>query len=162
MMLGDKVKKLCYLLALLIVFLDQGIKILVSSMMNLHDSIPIIKNFFFITYLRNDGAAFSILQNKTYLFLIVAFLVLCILLWYINKQKKISLMETISFGLLMGGTIGNFIDRLFYGQVIDYLDFRVFGYDYPVFNLADSAIVIGALILLYLIYRSDFNGSKTK
>lgn len=155
-------KKLCYFLACIVVFFDQGIKLIITSTMKIYESIPIIKNFFSITYLKNDGAAFSILQNRTYLLLIVALLSLSLILWYINKQEKISLFSSISFGLLLGGIIGNFLDRLISGQVIDYLDFKIFGYDYPVFNLADTAIVIGACMLLYRLYGSDLNGSKRK
>lgn len=155
-------KKLCYFLAIFIVLIDQFIKVFISSSMKIYESIPVIKNFFYITYVRNDGAAFSILQNKTYLLLIIAFLVLSFILCYINKQEKFSKIEAITFGFLLGGIIGNFIDRLFYGQVIDYLDFKLFGYDYPVFNFADSMIVIGVLILGYKLIRSDVDDSRRK
>lgn len=155
-------KKLCYFLATVIILIDQVIKVLISLNMKIYESIPVIKNFFYITYVRNDGAAFSILQNKTYLLLLVAFLVLSFILWYINKQEKFSKIEAITFGFLLGGIIGNFMDRLLYGQVIDYLDFKLFGYDYPVFNFADSMIVIGVLILGYMLIRSDVDDSRRK
>lgn len=155
-------KKLCYFLATVIVLIDQVIKVFISLNMKIYESIPVIKNFFYITYVRNDGAAFSILQNKTYLLLLVAFLVLSFILCYINKQEKFSKIEAIAFGFLLGGIIGNFVDRLLYGQVIDYLDFKLFGYDYPVFNFADSMIVIGVFVLVYIIFRSDVDDSRRK
>lgn len=155
-------KKLCYCLALVSVFIDQLVKILVRTHMHLYESIPVIKNFFSITYVRNTGGAFSILQNKTYLLLIIAFLVLFFLIGYIEKQKKFTKMEAVSLGMLLGGIVGNFIDRLIYGQVIDYFDFTIFGYAYPVFNLADCFIVIGILFMCYFIIRSDVYDRRRK
>lgn len=155
-------KKLCYFLAVFLVLIDQVVKLLVTSNMKVYESIPIFKNFFNITYARNNGAAFSILQNKTYLLLILAFLVIGFIMWYINKQEHLKKIEAISLGLLLGGVIGNFIDRLLFGIVIDYLDFKIFGYDYPIFNLADSFIVIGVFIMCYIIIRSDIRDSRRK
>ena len=155
-------KKLCYFLALFLAFIDQLVKFFIRRNMHLYESIPVIKEFFSITYVRNTGGAFSILQNKTYLLLIIAFVVLFFLIGYIEKQKELKKVEAISLGMLLGGIVGNLIDRLVEGQVIDYFDFNIFGYAYPVFNLADCFIVIGILFMCYFIIRSDIYDRRRK
>lgn len=153
-------KKLCFFIALFCAFLDQVIKVCITWNMKLYQSIPIINNFFSITYVKNDGAAFSLFRNKTHLLLIISFIVIIFLIYYIIKQNKLTKLEAISYGLLLGGIIGNFIDRLLVGQVIDYLDFTFFSYHYPVFNLADSTIVVGIILLCFIVLRRDLNDRR--
>lgn len=162
MQVGDTMKKRCYILSLIFVFIDQIIKVLISSNMRLYESIKIIPNFFSITYVRNDGAAFSMFEGKQFLLILIAFITIGVLVSFIQKEEKITKLECIAFSFLLGGIIGNFIDRLIIGQVIDYLDFKIFSYNYPVFNLADSLIVCGVLLLIYLVIRSENSGSKGK
>ena len=99
---------------------------------------------------------------KIYLLLIIAFVVLFFLIGYIEKQKELKKVEAISLGMLLGGIVGNLIDRLVEGQVIDYFDFNIFGYAYPVFNLSDCFIVIGILFMCYFIIRSDIYDRRRK
>ena len=155
-------KKLCYFLTTFLVLIDQTVKLLIVSNMKIYESIPIIKNFFSITYVRNDGAAFSILRHKSNFLILITFLVLLFLFLYIQKQKEMKKNEAICFGLLLSGILGNLIDRLLSGQVIDYFDFKIFGFNYPVFNLADCFIVIGILGMCFMIIRSDNCGSRGK
>lgn len=125
-------------IALAVVILDHITKYLVTSTMTLYQSIPVIPRVFHITYVRNPGAAFGILPNQRLFFVVVTLVVLGVLIYFANQQGNSDLLLT-SFGLMLGGAVGNLIDRIFWITVIDFFDFRVF----PVFNIADSAIVIG-------------------
>ena len=149
-------KKL-YVIALFFFIIDLISKQIISHVLLFQESVPVIKNFFYLTYTKNDGAAWSILKNQRVLLLILTVFVLFIINQYLNKEsfKK---NEEIIYGMIIGGIIGNFFDRLIYGYVIDFLDFRIFGYNYPVFNLADSFIVIGIILLIIIEIRKDKHG----
>ena len=111
-------------------------------------SIKVIPKFFYLTYAQNSGAAWSILSNGTTFLAILSLIAFIAIGTYIKKMKDIKKLQVIGFSLLLGGILGNFIDRVFYGYVIDYLDFYILGYDYPIFNFADITIVVGAIILM--------------
>ena len=132
-----------------ILMLDQFIKIIINRYISLGSSVPVIPNFFSIMNLKNTGAAFSILEDSTVLLVIISVIVIVLLDRSIKKISKFEVLEEISLGLIMGGIFGNLIDRIIHHGVIDYLSFKIFGYSFPVFNLADMAIVIG--VGLYLI-----------
>lgn len=159
-------KKLIYSISFIILILDQLIKVLVVNNMNLHQEIKIIKNFFSIYYVKNTGAAFSILGNQTLLLIVVSCLCLIIIKEYIKKEKNITSLSMISLGLIVGGTLGNLFDRIMYHAVIDYLAFDIFKYSFPVFNLADIAITVGTFLLIigYIIENKagDKNERATK
>lgn len=138
-----------YKITAIILMLDQFIKILVNRYMTLGDSVKIIPNFFSLFYLKNTGAAFSILEDSTLLLVIVSAVVIVLLDRSIKKTIKFTTLEEVSLGLIMGGIFGNLIDRIIHHGVIDYLSFRIFSYSFPVFNLADISIVIG--VGLYLV-----------
>ena len=138
----------------LTIFIDQLTKFLIESKMALHDSIEIIKGFFYITYTRNIGAAWSMFEGMGMLFAILAFLVSGGIIYYLVKNQNISRFERISLMLICGGAAGNMIDRIVHGYVIDFLNFYIFGYDYPVFNLADSFLVIGVIMLIAVTFFS--------
>lgn len=143
-----KNKKLIYTLGMGFMLLDQLIKLVVTKNMDLNQEITIISNFFSIYYLKNTGAAFSILDSKTLFLIIVSIICLLILKNYIKNLKNITSLTIISLGIMLGGIIGNLFDRLLYKAVIDYLSFNIFGYSFPVFNLADIGITIGTLLLV--------------
>ena len=130
------------------ILLDFIIKIIVKTFMNLYSSITIIPNFFSITYVRNTGAAFSIMENSRILFIIIGLLSIYLIWRYLIKDKKLNNFYITSYSMLIGGIIGNMIDRIIYGYVIDYLSFNIFGYSFPIFNLADSFIVVSIIMLL--------------
>lgn len=147
-----------YVIAAIVLVLDQASKWVIANRMGLHESIPVIGEFFQIVSHRNRGAAFGILQNQRWFFLIITLAVVIGIIWYLRKtaRDKRKLLS-LALGLLLGGAIGNFIDRALFGEVVDFLQFRFifdfFGkaidYTYPIFNVADSAIVVGvALIFL--------------
>lgn len=144
--------KKVYIFALISLIIDQIVKILVSNYLILGQTIKIINNFFYLTYVQNKGAAFSILIGYRYILIIITFIFLYYLHKCIKKQKSFNKLEIISYGLLLGGIIGNLIDRIIYGYVIDYFDFMIFNYNFPIFNLADSFIVIGCIILVINSY----------
>ena len=148
-------KSFIYSISFIVLLLDQIIKLVVMNNMNLHQEIKIIPNFFSLYYVENPGAAFSILGNQTMLLIIVSVVCLILIKEYIKKEKVFSNLSIISLGMIIGGTIGNLFDRILYKAVIDYLAFDIFKYSFPVFNLADIAITVGAglLLLSYFIYN---------
>ena len=140
-----------YLLIFLITISDQLIKLYIENNFIYGESIAIIHNIFHITYVKNTGAAFGILKGKTTFFIIISAVIILFLLIYRYYLERSSLLD-MSFALIIGGAIGNLIDRVRLNYVVDYLDFRI----WPVFNLADSAVVIGAIIfVIYIIFLED-------
>ena len=121
--------------------------------MDVHDSIIVIKDFFYITYVRNTGAAWSIFADKTWMLVIISLIIISFIILYVLKNKPKNKLEKIGYSMILGGAIGNFIDRIIYGYVIDFFDFYIFGYSYPIFNLADTFIVIGVLLLVIYTWR---------
>ena len=144
-----------YIIALIIIVIDQFVKYLIISNMDLYQSIDMINNFFSLTYVINKGAAWSMLSGKG--LLLIIFTILAV--FFINKfcigNKKVTKFETGIYGILYGGIFGNFIDRLFRGGVIDYLDFKIFNYDFPVFNIADICIVLSMILVICISLRGD-------
>lgn len=140
-----------------IVFLlfDQFIKIFLNSIMNIGQSIPLIKNFLSITLVYNNGAAFSILSGSRWLLVSIGVLALFGIVIYLNKQDSISKLNIIIYSLLIGGVFGNLLDRVVNGYVIDYISFNFNGYYFPVFNLADTFIVISAVLIVLGTFRES-------
>lgn len=139
-----------FLIALVIFLIDQGTKYLIVTRLNIGDEIPVIGDFFLITSYRNRGAAFGILQDQRWFFIIFTIVVVIGIVWYIQKVKHLpNKLFPFSLSLVLGGTIGNFLDRLLMGEVVDFLKFNFGSYTFPIFNVADSCIVIGfGLIVL--------------
>ncbi|MGH7827576.1 MAG: signal peptidase II [Candidatus Binatia bacterium] len=142
-----------------IIIADQLTKFIVDQTMPLHHSIPIIENFFSLTYIRNTGAAFGIFAGSAAAFrlpFLIFFSVLAIGFIVIMLRrladKETGLITALAF--ILGGAIGNLIDRIAYGEVIDFLDFYWSGYHWPAFNLADSFITVGVLITIYYLMKA--------
>ena len=144
---------LMFLLTIVFLVVDIISKLVVSSLMNVYDSIVIIKNFFCFTYVRNTGAAWSIFEGRVLGIIVVSLIIISFIVYYISKQKVKSKLEKIGYSLILGGALGNLLDRIIYGYVIDFLDFNIFGYDYPIFNLADSFIFVGVMLLIIYTWR---------
>lgn len=141
------------LLSLVIVVADQATKAQVMQTMRLHESIPVVSNFFSITYNRNPGAAFGFLSSSSGSFRFVFFGVtslfaLGLLGTILVRMPKHNWMGQLSVAGILGGAIGNLLDRLRYGEVIDFLDFYFDAYHFPAFNVADSAITVGVGFLI--------------
>ena len=148
-------KKKIFLLAIIGIFLDQVTKLLVTGFLNLNQVINVIDGFFSITYVRNTGAAWGMFSNNTLFISIISILFLFILIKYIKELPKIDFLYVVAFGLIIGGIIGNLIDRLLRGYVVDFFRFIILDYNYPVFNVADMLIVIGSIILIISFVRDD-------
>jgi len=140
------------LIAAAVAVLDQVIKnYLVKALAA--GQITVIKNFFYLTYVENYGIAFGMFRNKTLFFIISISIISVIVAYMIYKFHDKSIPVTICLSLILGGAIGNLIDRIRLGYVVDYLHFSIFP---PVFNFADSAIVVGAILLsLILVFNKD-------
>lgn len=145
--------KKIYRVCLLGVILDQFIKIIVMSFMELNNSVSLIPNFFKLTYVTNTGAAWSIFSGGRIFLIIAAIIVLGLIYLFFIRNKYLNHYEELYYGLITGGIIGNLLDRIFYGYVIDYLDFKIFGYNFPIFNLADILITVGAFIMIIEIIK---------
>lgn len=155
-------KKKIYLVALIGLLLDQSIKIIVSNLMTPFTSKIIIKNFFELTFVKNTGGAWGILSNNLILLIFVSTVALLVLNSYIKKEQHINNLMIFSYGFLIGGILGNLIDRLFRGYVVDFFHFYIFGYDYPVFNIADILIVVGISLMLIEVIRGEINELKSR
>ena len=129
------------------IVLDQIVKYYINLNMTVGQSIPIINDILHITYVLNPGAAFGILEHKRVFFILIVFVMLVISYYVYKKISKMNLFLKIGMALLIGGAIGNLIDRVKTGYVIDFIDFRI----WPVFNIADIAIVIGVGIIIYFM-----------
>ena len=139
-----KSKEDIYKITCIVLVLDQFIKFIVNKFMELNKSIEIIPNFFRLYYVKNKGAAFSILENNTILIIVVSVIFIVILDYYIRHEKDFTKLSILSLGIIMGGIFGNLIDRIIYHSVIDYLSFL----DFPIFNLADVCICVGVGLLI--------------
>lgn len=133
--------------SLVFLMIDLLVKIIVINFMKLYDTIRIIPSFFNITYVRNTGAAFSILEDSRIFFIVITFVAL-IVIYLLLKDKVLNKYQTFLYSMLIGGIAGNLVDRIIYGYVIDYLSFNIFSYSFPVFNIADSFIVISVVLLI--------------
>ncbi|MFM1650584.1 signal peptidase II [Brevibacillus sp. B_LB10_24] len=138
---------LYYVIALIVIVLDQVTKFAVVKNMALGESIPLIPGVFHLTSHRNMGAAFGILQNQRWLFVVITLVVvvgIIVTLYRIGRKLPVT---SLGLALVLGGAIGNFIDRVSTGQVVDFLDFTLIRF--PIFNVADSAITVGVILLLW-------------
>jgi len=147
-----------YIIAVVVLVLDQVTKWIIATRLMLNETHSVIGEFFQITSHRNRGAAFGILQDQRWFFIVVTTIVVIGIIWYLMKTvAEGKRLLPVALGLLLGGAVGNFIDRALFGEVVDFLQFNFefnflnppVYYTFPIFNLADSAIVIGvALIFL--------------
>lgn len=141
-------KKKHLLLVFIVVLFDQLSKIIVDSNMNLGQKIPLIPGFFNFTYVQNTGAAWSMLEGKQVFFYIISIVALVMMFLFYRNSETQDRWTRFGLTLMMAGTIGNFIDRLLFQHVRDFIDFVIFGYDFPVFNIADMALCIGVVIII--------------
>lgn len=149
-------KRKPYIIAFFFFIVDLLSKQVIVKVLEEGKSVKVIKNLFYLTYTKNTGAAWSILENQRILLLIITVIVLFLINRVMNKEK-LSKLECLSFGMIIGGIVGNLFDRIFFGYVIDFLDFKILGYNYPVFNLADSFIVIGIILMIIITIRKEYH-----
>lgn len=132
---------------IIILAIDMGTKYWAYNYLREVGSIPVIENIFHLTYVENRGAAFGILQDQRWIFIVATILTLIFILWYLRQMEPEIKLLKIGLNLIFVGAIGNLIDRIYLGFVIDFIDFRV----WPVWNVADMAIVVGTIITIGII-----------
>lgn len=133
-----------FLAAALVFIADRLTKYIIINSLTAAESKRVIPGIFHITLVLNNGAAFGIFRNMGVAFILMTFAAVVLILLYVLRSKAMSTPIAAAFGLILGGALGNLVDRIKFGYVIDFLDFRV----WPVFNIADSAITLGAMILV--------------
>jgi len=137
----------------LVLFFDRWTKFLIVEGLALGQTYPVIEGFLHFTYIRNPGAAFGLFAEKTWFFLMITVFILFVIIYLQYTWGKENIWLSLGLGLIAGGAVGNFIDRLQTGLVIDFIDFRgIWPY---VFNIADAAIVIGMILLAWQILVSE-------
>ena len=151
-----------FIIALLVIGLDQLTKWFIIKNMDLGESITVIEDFLFITSHRNSGAAWGILQGQMWFFYVITVIVIIALIYYMKKAQK-KVFFKLSLALMLGGAIGNFIDRVFRQEVVDFIHTYIFGYNFPIFNIADASLVVGVgLLLIYMLIEEKMAKKKEK
>ena len=145
------------LISSILFILDQITKLIVGFCIDLNTSVTVIKNFFYISNVHNYGAAFSVLYGNTIFLIIISLVALFLIYHFMIKDKNLKKFDIIIYSLLIGGIFGNLFDRVIYGYVVDFLDFNIFGYGFPVFNIADVCIVISVILLIIDSFRGGKN-----
>jgi len=141
------------LIALAIVVVDQLVKYWAQTVLMSLGTIPIIQDVFHLTYAQNKGAAFSILQGQRWFFVVITVIIVGVLLWMLYKNQLCNLWGRLSVIFIIGGAVGNFIDRLRFGYVIDMMDFRLI--NFAIFNVADMFLTVGGIMLIIYILFMD-------
>lgn len=145
-------------IGIIAIVVDRLVKLYVESNMHLGQSIPVIQGYFHITYVLNPGAAFGIMENQRWFFIGICVAILAGVAIFYKSIRREDFMFRYGLGLLLGGAIGNLIDRLENGLVIDFIDFRI----WPVFNVADIAICVGAVMIAVSLLRESWQEEHYK
>lgn len=140
-----------YIILLSVIFVDQITKYLAYVFLQPQNTIPVINNFFYLTYLENADAAFDILNNKPWFIIVFTAIIIIAFIFYANKRWYANTLVKIGAALIIGGAVGNLIDRIRLGYVIDFLDFDIL----PIFNIADIAAVAGTIIIAFMLIFKD-------
>ncbi|MEW9501376.1 signal peptidase II [Jeotgalibacillus marinus] len=148
-----------YLMALLIIIFDQITKLFVVRNMELGESISVVEDFFYITSHRNTGAALGILEGQMWLFYIVTVAVIIGILYYFHRYAKGNALFSVSLMVILGGAFGNFIDRVYRQEVVDFIQFTFFNF---IFNIADAALTIGVVLLLIQMILEEVQEKRNK
>ena len=153
-------RKRVYIFSFIFFLIDFITKLIIQKSISLNNSISIIPNFFNLTYVLNDGAAFSILRGKN-MFLIIMGIVVAIGIIYYLRKETLTNYKVVYYSLLIGGLFGNLIDRINYNAVRDFLEFNIFGINFPIFNLADAFICISIGLIIVEGIKGELNGNKS-
>lgn len=137
------------ILSLMFLVIDEISKLLVVKFLVPGDIVTVIDGFFYIVYTNNTGAAFSILLGKRIFLIVVALIIIGFLFFYIKKNSVSKKIDVIAFSFIIGGSLGNLFDRIVRGYVVDFLSIRFGNYNFPIFNIADTLIVVGVFLLLF-------------
>ncbi|NLD79267.1 MAG: signal peptidase II [Mollicutes bacterium] len=145
----------------LIGIIDQIVKTMVIFTLP-KTGVTVIKDFFYFNYLENTGAAFGLFSGNRWILIIASILGLYAIIKYFLLDENIKKTEVIGYSLVIGGILGNLIDRIVHGHVIDFIDFRFGSYQFPLFNIADMCIVIGVAIILIWLLKNSLASRKNK
>lgn len=150
-----------YVVAVIVFLIDYVSKKIIDRTVELNtETIPVLGDFFIITHIRNSGAAFGMLQGGRWFFLFITLVVVVGIVWYLHRSYRSgNAILMFALAMILGGAVGNFLDRALFGEVIDFLQFNFGDYTFPIFNLADSAIVggVGLVILDALLTMKQEN-----
>lgn len=150
--------RLLILTSLIVLVLDQATKLYVHARFALYESVSVLDNFFHFTYVRNKGAAFSILSDHSLripFFITVSIVAALGILWYLSKLSDQQKLLCLALSLIFGGAVGNLIDRIRLGEVIDFIDVHWYNLHWPAFNIADSAICVGVGLMMLDMWREE-------
>ncbi|HAR5961254.1 TPA: signal peptidase II [Staphylococcus pseudintermedius] len=147
-------------MTLIILIGDQLTKFIIRTQMTLGESFAVVPKFLYITSHRNNGAAWGILSGKMTFFYIITIIVLIALIVFYIKEAKNNMLMQIAISLLFSGALGNFIDRVSSGEVVDFIDTVIFGYDFPIFNIADASLTIGVVLLIIVLLKDQNQKGK--
>ena len=147
-------KSVCFF-GIIFLIIDQAIKLFLSSKMVLGQTTILIKDFLNITYVHNTGAAFSLFSGSRWLLVFVGVFASICLLVYVGKLVHLTDFDVFSYSLLLGGVVGNLVDRIVRGYVVDYISLNIFGYHFPIFNFADMCIVVSIILIFWCALKGD-------
>lgn len=142
-------------IASILFLLDQVLKYLFLTTMDFGQTLSIISQFFSFTLVKNTGVAFSLFAGSQIPIITLSILIMIVLYLFWIPKQRLTTWNMISYGCLYAGILGNLVDRIFRAGVIDYLDFTLFGYDAPIFNLADIYVVLGAFMLFITMWKEE-------
>jgi len=150
--------RLLLIISAVVLVLDQATKLYIDSRFALHQSLTVVENYFHITYVRNKGAAFGIFADSAVripFFITVSIVAAVGIIWYLHRLSEEQRLLHVALSLIFAGAVGNLIDRIRLGEVIDFIDVHWHQYHWPAFNIADSAITVGVGILLVDLWREE-------
>jgi len=148
--------------SILFVLMDQVVKMLVSNFIPYQGEIKIIPNFFYITNVHNEGAAWSLFSGNVFILALLGLVALLLIYYFFIKGKELNKWEILLYSLLIGGITGNFIDRIFLGNVVDYIGVILGSYYFPIFNIADIGIVVSVFMMIIFSIREELVCKKSK
>jgi signal peptidase II len=157
--------RLLVIVSLIVLALDQATKLYIDSSFRLHESVPVIRGLFHLTYVRNKGAAFGILADSTLripFFIGVSIVAMLGIIWYLRRISATQRLTRFALALIFAGAAGNLIDRIRLGEVIDFLDLFWQNRHWPAFNIADSCITVGVALLFVDIWREERAGRSSE
>jgi signal peptidase II len=152
------------IISVVVIFLDQATKLFIDRTMDLHSSITVLENFFNITYIRNKGAAFGFLAESSFrlpFFILISIIAGVVIIGIFRKLRPEQKLTAVSLSLIFAGALGNLIDRIRLGEVIDFLDAHWYEHHWPSFNVADSAICVGVFLLALDMLREERQRKKS-
>ncbi|UXR77595.1 MULTISPECIES: signal peptidase II [unclassified Staphylococcus] len=144
----------------IVVIADQLTKWVIATQMTIGESFNVIPHFLNITSHRNDGAAWGILSGQMFFFYLITIVIIIALIIFYIKEAQNHMTMQVAITLLLAGAMGNFIDRVLNGEVVDFVDTVIFGYDFPIFNIADASLTIGVAILVILLLTDKTNDKR--